>query len=177
LRRRSWLGVPRLATVLLIFACGEQPAGVAPSAAPASVTSSTEAPTATTAPGIGTVEGCPVTLAVPASSVPEAASKPILDGSSNPELTRAQLSMYGNEAIWVTIPRGGVSPMDVTLPTVRLLPGALSASARRLDGPASAAEFVIPDGYGPVGFQAFGILFPIGGCWEVTQRFTLWVEG
>jgi hypothetical protein len=74
--------------------------------------------------------------------------------------------------------------LDIKLGTVRLIPGALSASARRLDAPSPPPEFVIPDGYGPSGFQAFGIRFPSSGCWEVTQRvadrelrFTLRVEG
>jgi hypothetical protein len=26
----------------------------------------------------------------------------------------------------------------------------------------------IPDGYGPTGLQATGVIFPTEGCWEVT---------
>ena len=168
-----------------MFACSEPPAEVAPSSGPASDATSTEPPIVTVGPGATSpLEGCPVTRPGPSSTVPEAASELILDGSSNPELARARLSMHGNDAIWVVIPAGGVAQLDVKLGTVRLIPGALSASARRLDGPARPAEFVIPDGYGPIGFQAFGIRFSEVGCWEVTQRvaakelrFTLWVEG
>ena len=167
-----------------MLACSDRPTEMAPRSTPASVSPSTEAGEAAALTGTGSPEGCPVTRAVPPSAVPEAASKPILDGSSNPELARAQLSMYGNDAIWVTIPRGRVSPMDVKLPTVRLIEGALTASGRRIDGPAPPAEFAIPEGYGAIGFQALGIRFPTPGCWEVTQRvadqelrFTLWVEG
>jgi hypothetical protein len=121
---------------------------------------------------------------VPTASIPPAAAQPILAGSSHPELARDNLSMVGNDALWVTIPRTGVAPLDVKLPAVRLVPGTLSASARRLDGPAPAALFVIPDGYGPSGFQAAGVTFPEAGCWEITYsvagqdlRFTLLVEG
>jgi hypothetical protein len=28
----------------------------------------------------------------------------------------------------------------------------------------------VPDGYGPTGFQATGLVFPTPGCWEVTGR-------
>ena len=117
---------------------------------------------------VGSPDGCAVTLAVPPSAVPEEASRPILAGSSNPELTRAQLSMYGNDAMWVTIPRE--AQLDTKLGTVRLIPGQLTATGRRLDSPAPPAEFVIPDGYGPIGFQAVGVRFPTPGCWEVTHR-------
>ena len=76
--------------------------------------------------------------------------------------------MYGNDAMWVTVPRD--AQLDTKMPTVRLISGTLSASARRLDSPAPPAEFHIPDGYGPIGFQAVGVRFPTPGCWEVTQR-------
>jgi hypothetical protein len=28
----------------------------------------------------------------------------------------------------------------------------------------------VPDGYGTTGFQVSGLIFPTGGCWEVTGR-------
>ncbi|MBI4306644.1 MAG: hypothetical protein HY678_10040 [Chloroflexi bacterium] len=99
--------------------------------------------------------------------------------------------MYGNDAIWVVIPRNGVTKgvqrdegiFDEFL-TVRLVQGRLTAEGRRLDGPAPPPHFGIPDGYGTIGFQAFGVTFPTPGCWEITQRvdgkelrFVVRVEG
>ncbi|MBI4305199.1 MAG: hypothetical protein HY678_02670 [Chloroflexi bacterium] len=118
---------------------------------------------------------CPVTLPVPPDTVPKEAAEEILGGSSHPDPT--QLSMYGNDAIWVVIPRDGVmrgvqrgDGIFDKFPTVRLVHDQLTAEGRRLDGPSPPPHFGIPDGYGTTGFQAFGVTFPTSGCWEITQR-------
>jgi hypothetical protein len=38
----------------------------------------------------------------------------------------------------------------------------------RLDQPAPQVRGVVPDGYGPRGFQPSGVIFPTEGCWEIT---------
>ena len=65
----------------------------------------------------------------------------------------------------------------------RLRKGQLTIGGRRLDGPAPPLRAHIPAGYGDIGFQATGVIFPTPGCWEVTGRvgdgsltFVVWVE-
>jgi hypothetical protein len=29
---------------------------------------------------------------------------------------------------------------------------------------------IVPDGYGEIGFQSSGIIFPTPGCWEITAQ-------
>lgn len=48
--------------------------------------------------------------------------------------------------------------------------GALTISGRRLDATAPPLRASIPAGYGDIGFQATGLIFPTTGCWEVTGR-------
>ncbi len=131
-----------------------------PSASP-SLASSTD--------GAGS-DGCAATLPLPPAEVPEAALLPIVNGSNNPEIVRARPSMYGSGDLWIVIPRDGVTKRDLKMPAVRLVPGVITATARRLGGTASPADFAIPDGYGPVGFQAMSVRFPAAGCWEITAR-------
>jgi hypothetical protein len=45
----------------------------------------------------------------------------------------------------------------------------LSVAGRRLDGDAPPLEAEIPDGYAGT-FQASGLIFPTGGCWEVEAQ-------
>lgn len=45
----------------------------------------------------------------------------------------------------------------------------LTVSGHRLDGDAPPLEAEIPDGY-PGAYQASGLIFPTGGCWEVEAR-------
>lgn len=47
----------------------------------------------------------------------------------------------------------------------------LEVTGRRLDGPAAPLEASLPEGY-PGDFQASGLVFPTGGCWEVEARPT-----
>jgi hypothetical protein len=50
----------------------------------------------------------------------------------------------------------------------RAVPGQLRITGRRLDAAAPPLRADIPDGYGPTGFQATGVILPTVGCWEVT---------
>jgi len=52
----------------------------------------------------------------------------------------------------------------------RLRSGRLTFEGRRLDGPAPPLRARVPDGYGDIGFQSVGLIFPTPGCWEVTGR-------
>lgn len=84
--------------------------------------------------------------------------------------------MYGNDALWVALsPPGTASPdadgvLSRKFMTWRMVPGALSMTARRLDAPAPPGEGVVPAGYGGIGFQASAVRFPTEGCWEVTAE-------
>jgi hypothetical protein len=50
----------------------------------------------------------------------------------------------------------------------RGIPGALTIDGHRIDGTALPLRARIPNGYGDIGFQATGLIFPTPGCWEVT---------
>jgi hypothetical protein len=85
---------------------------------------------------------------------------------------------HGNGSIWV-----GVWDADVVVWKAdtdgsvtakfgwwRGVPGKLRIEGHRLDAPAPPLIGHVPDGYGDSGFQASGITFPTGGCWQVTGR-------
>lgn len=91
---------------------------------------------------------------------------------------------YGNEALWtalwiwgegaVSVPETHVLP-DGSLGSMKwswylFLPGSLEIEGRRLDGDAPPLRAEIPGGYGGIGFQPTGLIFPTGGCWEITGR-------
>jgi hypothetical protein len=59
---------------------------------------------------------------------------------------------------------------------------ALEITGQRLDAQAPPLEAVVPSGY-PTRFQATGLIFPTGGCWEVRAKaaerelsFFIWIE-
>jgi hypothetical protein len=52
----------------------------------------------------------------------------------------------------------------------RFSPGKLEIEGHRIDGPAAPMTASVPDGYGDLGFQVSGLIFPTAGCWEVTGR-------
>ncbi len=58
--------------------------------------------------------------------------------------------------------------LEMKFPWWRLVKGNLTIEGHRLDGPASPLRADIPQGYGDIGFQATGLIFPTPGCWEVT---------
>jgi hypothetical protein len=45
--------------------------------------------------------------------------------------------------------------------------GRLAIVGERLDAPAPPLRAFVPGGYGHMGFQATGLIFPTEGCWEV----------
>lgn len=127
---------------------------------PVSVTSIPEAVTPAATPF-----SCPITLP---------------NGTAPPGMPPSP-TLHGNGKLWVTLHADGripvrpenVSPsgwLGVKLPWWRAVRGTLTIEARRLDAPARPARATVPDGYGDIGFQASGVLFPSPGCWEVTGR-------
>ena len=52
----------------------------------------------------------------------------------------------------------------------RGVPGTLKITGRRLDGQAPPLRVLVPEGYGPLGFQVTGLVFPTVGCWRVVGR-------
>lgn len=91
---------------------------------------------------------------------------------------------YGNAALWTNLwmwgeyvvpvpdshvqPDGSLGPMKWAW--YRFIQGDLTIEGRRLDGEAPPLRGSIPGGYGDIGFQPVGIIFPTGGCWEITGR-------
>jgi len=125
----------------------------APSGSPASVAD------------VGT---CPLTLPAGVAA----------DGQDRPFASSALA--FGNSRLWVVpLQEDGVIraepsavESDGSISTKfgwwRITPGKLTISGRRLDGPAPVLRVSVPDGYGSSGFQASGVIFPSGGCWEIT---------
>jgi hypothetical protein len=132
-------------------------------------------PSAATHPGrsashVPAVAGCPVTRPLPHAS-------PL----SLPPLPVPYIhGWYGNGALWIGVPAGGVLPAErpygtpwpsewgTKFPWWRIIPGQLTVSARRLDGPSAGFHAEIPSGYGPTGFNPSGLIWPSPGCWQVT---------
>jgi hypothetical protein len=85
---------------------------------------------------------------------------------------------YGNSALWVGVPTGGVLPAQrdyqwprewgTKFPWWRAIPGKLTITARRLDGPSAGFHGEVPDGYGRFGFVPSDLVWPKPGCWQVT---------
>jgi hypothetical protein len=91
---------------------------------------------------------------------------------------------YGNATLWTNLWMWGEGEVAVPLSHMRpdgsfgemkwawyrYMPGRLTIEGRRLDAPAPPLHTWIPDGYGEIGFQVAGIVFPNEGCWEITGR-------
>jgi len=89
-------------------------------------------------------------------------------------------SSYGNGKLWVGgLWPGGVLAVDskfvdergavnMKFGWWRKTSGKLRITGRRIDAAAPPARGEAPDGYGPSGFQASGVIFPTEGCWEIT---------
>lgn len=86
---------------------------------------------------------------------------------------------YGNDAMWVRLPREGVLPaspdqgrqtISTKFPWWRVLSGQLSAMAQSLDRDAGHFEADVrsPAEYGPTGFVPSTLTFDHPGCWEIT---------
>lgn len=111
---------------------------------------------------IASVDPCPITKA---NNIP-------------PPGSTFGAEFHGNGKIWVGFWRSNVvvqdadadGSVDAKFGWWREVPGTLKVEGRRLDGPAPPLRANVPNGYGESGFQATGIIFPTGGCWEVTGR-------
>jgi hypothetical protein len=112
-------------------------------------------------------KGCPVTLNN--TRIPPPGERPRLED------TTADV-YYRNGRLWTILPRAGLirersrgdGSIETKLPWWRGLRGRLSISGRRLDAATPRIRAHIPTGYGPIGFQASAIVFPMAGCWSVT---------
>ena len=91
---------------------------------------------------------------------------------------------FGNATLWtnlwmwgegeVAVPSSHVHPDgsfgEMKWAWYRYVPGCLTIEGRRHDALAPPLQAWIPAGYGEVGFQVAGIIFPSEGCWEITGR-------
>jgi hypothetical protein len=93
---------------------------------------------------------------------------------------------YGNTALWVGVPIRGVLPAErpygtpwaatewgTKFPWWPVIPGKLTITARRLDGPSAgfrsqAAQRAHPLSDGKSYFMPSGLYWPAPGCWQVT---------
>jgi hypothetical protein len=169
-RARTGAAAGLLLAVVLAGCGGGPPERAAP---PASAAPGTAGPAAggeaagAAAPG-GTGR-CPVTRPRPWRPPPGVAADALFGSGV----------AHGNGKLWVGgladggVIAGGPGP-DGTLGRKlgwwRGVAGSLRIEGRRLDGPAPPLRAHVPDGYGDRGFQASGVFFPTGGCWEVTGR-------
>jgi len=104
-----------------------------------------------------------------------------------PEQQPPDLSRYGghgNDALWTNawmwgegvvpvpsshvLPDGSLGPMKWAW--YRYVPGHLAVTGRRLDATAPPLRVEFAGDYGERGFLPVGLIFPTGGCWEVTGR-------
>jgi hypothetical protein len=167
------------ALAVTLLGCTGTPASTSPastspaSTSPASTSTSPASPATTAAPRPVTMAGarnCPVTIGHPVPS-----SKPWREGLFGWQ------HAYGNGSLWV----GALWPHGVVIITpdnvdpngrlgmkfgwYRLTSGFLAITGRRLDAQAPPASGVA-SGYGLIGFNASGVIFPTEGCWQVTGR-------
>jgi hypothetical protein len=100
------------------------------------------------------------------------------NGNTPPGMEQAGMN-HGNGRMWtamwphnVLIASGSYILRNGSVGTKwgwwRSTPGRLVITGRRLDGDAPPLEAGVPSGYGQMGFQPSGIVFPTEGCWEVT---------
>jgi hypothetical protein len=84
---------------------------------------------------------------------------------------------FGNASLGTFLPAAGAvitkdrpdrSTLSVKWGWWRLVHGELQISGRRLDADAPPMEALIPQGYGPIGFQSSRLIFPSTGCWSIT---------
>jgi hypothetical protein len=116
---------------------------------------------------------CPVTRPLPHASPPA-------QMDATPPLPVPYIhGWYGNAALWVGVPAGGVLRAErngqwpgewyTKYPWWRAIPGILTISAHRLDGPSAGFHGDVPTGgYGTIGFDPTGLVWPAPGCWQVT---------
>jgi hypothetical protein len=109
-------------------------------------------------------------------------SHPIGPMGGSPGGNSPGTSAYGNGklVVWALDVRGTIvaTPDFVNpdgsigwkFPWMRMVPGSLIVTGRRLDAPAPPLKSWVPSGYGDIGFQASGVTFPSEGCWRITGK-------
>jgi len=109
-------------------------------------------------------------------------SHPIGPMGGSPGGNSPGTSAYGNGklVVWALDVRGTIvaTPDFVNpdgsigwkFPWMRMVPGSLIVTGRRLDAPAPPLKSRVPSGYGDIGFQASGVTFPSEGCWQITGK-------
>jgi hypothetical protein len=126
----------------------------------------------------------PVSAAASSLTIDDAARCPVTKPGKAPSEIGDRMfgggSAVGNGDLWVGgLGPDGVIPADARFVESdgsigwkfgwwRIAPGKLAISGSRLDAVAPPLRASVPDGYGQQGFQASGVYFPTGGCWEVT---------
>ncbi len=137
---------------------------------------------------VGALIGCATVQPSPAPAEPTLANAgecPVTRPGAgppgvSPDLFFGSGAAHGNGQLWV----GGLWPDGVIVADARFVDedgavgmkfgwwresaGELTITGRRLDGPAPPARGEVPSGYGSLGFQASGVIFPTEGCWEST---------
>ena len=117
---------------------------------------------------VGMASGCPRTVIHHVVGPPGSSAQDLVPGTS----------AYGNgKLVTLLNVTGEIKPiirrngsMWWKFPWWRLVRGRLTISGRRLDAPAPPRIPVVPNGYGPGGFQASGVIFPRQGCWQITGK-------
>lgn len=103
---------------------------------------------------------------------------------SPPPGERPSPNLHGNGSLWTGLyPNGTVvfnpggpgfvledGSLSMKFWWWRGVKGKLTIQGRRLDASAPPLRASIPAGYGDIGFQATGLIFPTEGCWEVTGK-------
>lgn len=124
------------------------------------------------APVLGANGSCPTT-APTRSATPGAGAGPAGFNYGAGRL-RAHLSWRNGTLAAGIRPDGGSmatveedGSIHVKLGWWRGVAGRLTIAGRRLDGRAPALESHVPSGYGRLGFQPTGLVFPTVGCWRV----------
>ena len=159
--------------------------------APSAATPSTGPPAASSPAHLAVPVSCPVT-------------RPLLHRSPPPHLhainnfTYYLHGWYGNTVLWVGVPVHGVLPAarpygtpwaaskwGTKFPWWPVLPGHLTITARRLDGPSAGfrSQVTGPARIGKAGFLPSGLYWPAPGCWQVigtisgqSLTFVAWVK-
>lgn len=157
-----------VSVALLLVGCSGDSEPEAAATVRATLGPSFVAPEVTARPTVVYDDGCPVT-------------EP--NGEGPPEEPPSKYH-HGNGQIWTGLYDDGTVVFDPNGPGSvepdgslsmkfwwwRGVEGRLEITGRRLDADAPPLRASIPDGYGDIGFQASGLIFPTPGCWEVTGR-------
>jgi hypothetical protein len=169
--RRAGPLVALAAAVITAGCTAGAPTAVRPGARPGpAARAAPAAPVGPAAPA-----SCPVTRPLPHASPP-----PQLRAID--KFTYYLDGWYGNSALWMGVPVRGVLPAmhpygtpwaaewGTKFPWWRAIPGTLTITARRLDGPSAGfqSQVAYQGKYGTAGLTPSGLYWPAPGCWQVT---------